>query len=175
MSKRTPVHLQTPQTSKTESEINAKIIVPSKGRRVFLWQLNIFVLTYFSYACLHFVREGWSILKPNVEEELGWEGNNNTGLIDFFFLFSYSFGLFVSGVLGDNFPIRIILPIGYFIVATMTIMISFGGTWDIRNIFFYIIFFSVSGLCQSIGWPSSIAVMGSWFSKDSRGLVFGVW
>lgn len=83
--------------------------------------------------------------------------------------------MFISGVLGDNFPIRIILPIGYLIVSAMTIMISFGGEWRIKSVFYYIVFFSISGLCQSIGWPSFIAVMGNWFSKESRGLVFGVW
>lgn len=106
---------------------------------------------------------------------LGWEGSSKAGLVDFFFLFAYSFGLFISGVLGDNFPIRIILPIGYLIVAAMVVMISFGGSWEITSVFFYIAFFSISGLCQSIGWPSCIAVVGNWFSKESRGLVFGVW
>lgn len=151
----------------------------STGPKVFIWQLVIFILTYLSYACLHFIREAWSILKTDVESDtdpgLHWDHTNNAGIIDFFFLFSYSFGLFISGVLGDNFPIRIILPIGYLIVCAMTIMISFGGTWRVYSVYYYIVFFSISGLCQSIGWPSCIAVMGNWFSQESRGLVFGIW
>lgn len=51
----------------------------------------IFALTYVSYSMLHTTRQGWSLLKPSVESSispgLGWEANNNTGLIDFAFLF----------------------------------------------------------------------------------------
>lgn len=84
-------------------------------------------------------------------------------------------GLFVSGQLGDNFPIRIILPIGFLLVSIATFMISMGGLWEIENVSFYVIFFMISGLSQSIGWPSYIAVMGNWFSKETRGLIFGLW
>jgi sugar phosphate permease len=151
----------------------------STGWRPFLFQTMIFVLTYVSYAALHFTREGWSILKTDIEDDvppgLDWEGTNNTGLIDFFFLFSYSFGLFISGVLGDNYPIRIILPIGYLVVAVMVFMVSMGGTWRIDKVYYYIVFFAINGLFQSIGWPSYISIMGNWFSQESRGLVFGFW
>lgn len=172
-------HIQTPNSSGTDFHMKTNKRGVTTGGRKIAYQLMIFVLTYLSYAVLHFTREGWSILKPDIRSEtppgLGWEKNNNAGWVDFFFLFSYSFGLFISGVLGDNYPIRIILPIGYLIVAFMTIMISFGGTWRITSVFYYIIFFCISGLCQSIGWPSCIAVMGNWFSKESRGLIFGIW
>ena len=92
----------------------------SRGPRKIAFQSMIFILTYFSYAGLHFTREGWSVLKSSIESEnspgLNWEDNDNTGLLDFVFLFAYSFGLFISGNLGDKYPIRIILPIGYLVV-----------------------------------------------------------
>ena len=40
---------------------------------------------------------------------------------------------------------------------------------------YYLVFFGVSGLFQSIGWPNFISVMGNWFPKKSRGVVFGFW
>ena len=33
----------------------------------------------------------------------------------------------------------------------------------------------MNGLCQSTGWPATVAIMGNWFSKSSGGLVFGFW
>ena len=151
----------------------------SKGPRKISFQVLIFTLTYISYAGLHFTREGWSILKSDIEEAdppgLNWVNNNNTGILDFAFLFAYSFGLFVSGYVGDHFPIRIVLPIGFIVVSIMTVMFSFGGTWRIYTVWYYLIFFTISGVFQSIGWPSYIAVMGNWFHKDSRGLIFGFW
>lgn len=173
--------IQTPPTSKNESQDQYanSIVGPSTGRKVIMMQAMIFVLTYISYACLHFVREGWSILKTDIQAPerpgLDWEGNNNAGLVDFFFLFAYSFGLFISGVLGDNLPVRIILPIGYLIVCAMTIMIAQGGEWYITNGTYYIVFFSISGLCQSIGWPAYVSVMSNWVHSDNKGLVFGFW
>ena len=149
------------------------------NKRALRYQIIIFTLTYLSYASLHFVREGWSILKPKIETSdgpgLNWEGTTKMGIVDFFFLFSYAIGLFISGIMGDNFPIRLILPIGYLIVAGATIFISYGGTWEIDDMIYYIAFFIISGFCQSIGWPSYIAVMGNWFSEKNRGLIFGLW
>ena len=151
---------------------------PERRKRICM-QIMIFVLTYITYSSLHFAREAWSIIKPDVEDNqepgLEWEGRNKAGLVDFFFLFSYNFGLFISGFLGDNFSIRIILPIGYLIVSGVIIISSFGGTWRITSVYFYIVFFSISGFFQSIGWPSLVSVLGNWFSKESIGLVFGVW
>ena len=158
-----------------EEETDSKYI---KRKRI-CFQIMIFILSYITYSSLHFAREAWSIIKTDVEDNqepgLGWENNNNAGFVDFFFLFSYSIGLFVSGFLGDNYPIRIILPIGYLVVSGVMVMISFGGTWRITSVYYYIVFFSISGFFQSIGWPSLVAVMGNWFTKDSRGLVFGIW
>lgn len=112
------------------------------GNRKLFFQIMIFTLSYLSYSTLHFVREGWSILKHDVEEKeppgLNWVQNNNLGIVDFFFLLFYSIGLFVSGFLGDHYPIRLILPIGYSIVAVCTIMISYGGIWGITNLYYYI-------------------------------------
>ncbi|KAG8523376.1 Sugar phosphate exchanger 3 [Galemys pyrenaicus] len=33
----------------------------------------------------------------------------------------------------------------------------------------------VNGLLQSTGWPCVVAVMGNWFGKAGRGVVFGLW
>ena len=101
---------------------NVTILKPQVSRsfRKIAFQSMIFILAYVSYAGLHFTREGWSVLKSSIESEnspgLNWEDNDNTGLLDFVFLFAYSFGLFISGNLGDKYPIRIILPIGYLVV-----------------------------------------------------------
>jgi OPA family glycerol-3-phosphate transporter-like MFS transporter 3 len=45
----------------------------------------------------------------------------------------------------------------------------------IYNKVWYIFFWILNGLAQSTGWPAVVAVMGNWFSKSGRGLIFGVW
>ena len=161
-----------------------------ENKRKWRWQIFIFIFTYISYSMLHFIREGWSIhkynfievsvLKPSVENEdspgLNWMGSNNLGMVDFSFLICYSAGLFISGQLSDNFPIRIVLPTGFLLVCFATTMIWIGGYLEITNVAYYMFFFfAMSGFCQSIGWPSYIAVIGNWFPRYQRGLAFGIW
>jgi len=43
------------------------------------------------------------------------------------------------------------------------------------NKVFYSVIWCFNGLIQSTGWPSVVAVMGNWFGKSGRGLVFGIW
>ena len=67
-----------------------KIGKPStSGYRKISFQILIFTLSYISYAALHFTRSGWSIIKADVESSnppgLGWEDNNNVGILDFAF------------------------------------------------------------------------------------------
>ena len=104
----------------TESPVRTVENEATTGKKKFTFQIMIFMLTYASYSLLHFIRQSWSILKPSVEQDdppgLGWQHNNNLGLVDFAFLFSYSSGLFICGNLSDHLPIRIILPIGFLVV-----------------------------------------------------------
>ena len=37
------------------------------------------------------------------------------------------------------------------------------------------ILYVITGVFQSGGWPSNVAVMGVWFGKGTRGLVMGIW
>lgn len=36
-------------------------------------------------------------------------------------------------------------------------------------------FWALNGLAQSTGWPCVVAIMGNWFGKEGRGLIFGIW
>ena len=29
--------------------------------------------------------------------------------------------------------------------------------------------------CKIKGWPAVVAIMGNWFGKNGRGLIFGIW
>jgi len=54
-------------------------------------------------------------------------------------------------------------------------MIGLGGLWKIRTVWYYLFFFALNGIVQSVGWPSVVAIMGNWFGKSGRGFLFGVW
>lgn len=53
----------------TLSPFKDRVLSPRKikeNKKRFSYQIRIFILTYFSYAVLHFTRESWSILKPKI-------------------------------------------------------------------------------------------------------------
>lgn len=33
----------------------------------------------------------------------------------------------------------------------------------------------ISGLCQSMGWGTNIAILSNWFPKRGRGILLGIW
>lgn len=148
------------------------------SRKQFFFQGYIFVLTFFTYAILHTSREAWAFLKSNIEEEespgVGLSGDQ-LGTIDMVFLGFYSIGLYVSGVLGDNMNKRFLIGIGYLLICGISIMIGLGGVWKIRSVWYYTAFFAISGIVQSVGWPSVVAIMANWFSRKGRGFWFGLW
>jgi sugar phosphate permease len=43
------------------------------------------------------------------------------------------------------------------------------------NMTYLAILYVITGVFQSGGWPSNVAVMGVWFGKGTRGLVMGIW
>uniref|UniRef100_A0A8C0VZ22 Major facilitator superfamily (MFS) profile domain-containing protein n=1 Tax=Castor canadensis TaxID=51338 RepID=A0A8C0VZ22_CASCN len=98
------------------------------------------------------------------------------GTLDTIFLFSYAVGLFVSGIIGDRLNLRWVLSFGMcssafvvFVFGTLTEWLHFYNKW------FYCCLWIVNGLLQSTGWPCVVAVMGNWFGKAGRGVVFGLW
>ncbi|PIO34438.1 hypothetical protein AB205_0194190, partial [Aquarana catesbeiana] len=95
---------------------------------------------------------------PIVDPNSTWNGshlfpdfNSATiflGLLDTIFLFSYAV---------------------MFVFGTLTEWLHF------YNKVFYCSIWVINGLLQSTGWPCVVAVMGNWFGKSGRGLVFGLW
>ncbi|KAK3700540.1 hypothetical protein QZH41_009195, partial [Actinostola sp. cb2023] len=140
------------------------------------------------YAFFHATRKAFSNIKDTLRKE--WTPYNETnplepatksaalflGAMDTTFLATYAIGLFISGILGDRFDLRKVLSLGMCMSAVMVFMFGCVSKWlGVYNIWYYGIFMALNGFCQSAGWPSSVAVMGNWFGKSSRGLVFGVW
>jgi OPA family glycerol-3-phosphate transporter-like MFS transporter 3 len=69
-------------------------------------------------------------------------------------------GLFISGILGDRFNLRIVLTLGMCTSAITVFMFGTLSEWlQIYNKFWYIFFWILNGLAQSTGWPAVVAVM----------------
>ncbi|XP_007950953.1 sugar phosphate exchanger 3 [Orycteropus afer afer] len=160
----------------------------------------VFLLTFFSYSLLHASRKTFSNVKVSISKQWTptafnksvelpvetWSSNRLfpsaeeatlfLGTLDTIFLFSYAVGLFISGVVADRLNLRCVLSFGMcssalvvFVFGTLTEWLHFYNKW------FYCCLWIVNGLLQSTGWPCVVAVMGNWFGKAGRGVIFGLW
>ncbi|XP_044535636.1 sugar phosphate exchanger 3 isoform X4 [Gracilinanus agilis] len=162
----------------------------------------VFLLTFFSYSLLHASRKTFSNVKVSISSQWTPTYLNKTavklepvelwnsshlfpnaeeatlflGTLDTIFLFSYAVGLFISGIIGDRFNMRWVLSFGMcssavvvFCFGTLTEWLHFYNKW------FYCSLWILNGLLQSTGWPCVVAVMGNWFGKAGRGVIFGLW
>ena len=101
--------------------------------------------------------------------------------MDMAFMFTYAVGSFATGRLGDMFPQNVIIGYGL-IGSTLCLgMIQFFEYIGIVETNYPMAFFLfvmaqfIHGLFQATGGPVNTAVMGNWWPKKGRGLVFGLW
>lgn len=159
--------------------------------------VTVFFLTFFSYACFHACRKAFSNIKDTFEKSHSpvngtiypadiWmdehmfsdtkNANVFLGELDTLFLLAYAIGLYISGIIGDRIDLRYLLSAGMILSALMTFLFGYlSVVLKVRNRLYFQIIYFVNGLCQSTGWPATVAVVGNWFSKSSGGLVFGFW
>eukprot|EP00940_MAST-03C_sp_MAST-3C-sp2_P000153 g153.t1 len=138
----------------------------------------VWMLTFLSYAMYHASRKIYSVIKSDLDDDK-WFGNesNDTklGLLDALFLFFYAGGLYFGGFIGDRFDPRYVLTIGMSAVALCVSLFGLCGAWGVHQLSVFAVIWSINGILQSSGWPTNVAVMGSWFSFEERGLFMGIW
>lgn len=104
------------------------------------------------------------------------DANVFLGTLDTIFLFSYAIGLYLSGMIGDRVNLRFVLTFGMCMSSVVFFCFGFvSERYGIYNKYYYGTFYMLNGLFQSTGWPTTVAIMGNWFSKSTRGFVFGFW
>ncbi|GMS96119.1 hypothetical protein PENTCL1PPCAC_18294, partial [Pristionchus entomophagus] len=150
----------------------------------------VFGITFMSFALIHAARKTLSIVKGSLIS--AWthnttatqpplfpspeEAENFLALLDFGFLFAYAIGLYIGGVLGDRYDARVVLSIGVWLSAI--VVFFFGFVTEFYRFYHALVYFALwvfGGLFQSVAWPTEICIMGNWFGRGSRGLIFGVW
>ncbi|GER49754.1 glycerol-3-phosphate transporter [Striga asiatica] len=165
-------------------------------------QAIVLVITFFAYLTYHATRKTSSIVKsaldpqsPNIDLKspfswaysrpwilgVGWapfNGPNGTSLLgelDVAFLFVYAVGMYFSGHVGDRVDLRVFLTIGMVGTGLFTSLFGVGYWANVHFYYYYLIVQMSTGLFQSTGWPSVVAVVGNWFGKRRRGLIMGIW
>jgi sugar phosphate permease len=143
-------------------------------------QVKVYLITYVAYALIHFERVFWSMSKSYIKKGPFKEIYTTEVLsrFDFAELISYSFFLYLSGVIGDSFDQRKVLTMAFLGLGLSFFGLGLPGFWDMSNGFLYYYFIFVMiliGALNALLWPSFISILGQWFPKKTRGFLAGLW
>lgn len=97
------------------------------------------------------------------------------GYLDSAFLFSYGFAMFASGFVAERVSLRYFLAFGMLLSGIFTYLFGIAKPYDIHSIWYFLIVQAAAGIFQTTGWPSVVTILGRWFGKSKRGLIFGIW
>ncbi len=135
------------------------------------WRWQIFAITWLAYAGFYLTRKSFSVAKIGIGEgtaigltqsELAW--------IDGAFLVAYAIGQFLWGMAGDRFGTRKVILIGMSVSVVTAIAMGLSSV----AVAFGILFF-IQGLAQSTGWAPLSKNISTFFSRNERGTVMGLW
>lgn len=83
--------------------------------------------------------------------------------------------MFVSGFVAERVSIRYFLTFGMLFSAIFTYAFGLAKIYDIHSMWYFIFVQALAGICQTTGWPGVVTVVGRWFGRSKRGLIFGIW
>lgn len=176
--------------------IGISLCLPASLRTLTTYRSLVLLLTFLSYTSYHLSRRPFSIVKnvlnrnctqldphryDNSTTWCDWapfdEENANTMLatLDSCFLITYAIGMFISGFIADRCNLRYFLSMGMLLSGLFTYALGLAYYYNIHSLYFFVIFQILSGFFQTSGWPAVVACVSHWFSKSSRGLIFGLW
>ena len=163
-----------------------------KRRRIFeLQRIWIFVLTYLCYLCFHAVRKPPSVVKTvwhrngtlpsDIINATSWapfdQDNYATlfGVMDNAYLFTYAIGMFISGPVVERLNLAHCLGVGMIFSGVFCFCLGLAYFANMHRLWWFVLFMALSGLLNASGWPAIAAILGTWFPKDRRGFLFGLW
>ncbi|XP_021933123.1 glucose-6-phosphate exchanger SLC37A2 [Zootermopsis nevadensis] len=169
--------------------------------RTLWYRASVFILTYAAYTCYHLSRKPISVVKnvlnkncsdyvpppdliinaTNKDNWCDWApfGDKNAaamlGALDSAYLFAYAASMFLSGFLAERANLRYFLALGMITSGLFSYLFGIAKSYGIHNMWYFTLVQILSGVVQSTGWPGVVTVVGNWFGKRKRGIIFGLW
>lgn len=164
-------------------------------------QGGILILTYLAYTCYHMTRKPMSIVKnvlsfncstlslppnflinsSNRDTWCDWAPFDTAdapallGILDSAFLFAYAAAMFLSGFIAERVNLRYFLTFGMLASGISCYLFGIARPYNIHNLWYFVLIQAIGGVFQTSGWPGVVTVVGNWFGKGKRGLIFGIW
>ncbi|XP_031841766.1 major facilitator superfamily transporter 16 isoform X2 [Nomia melanderi] len=164
-------------------------------------QGGILALTYLAYTCYHMTRKPISVVKnvlslncsslspppnflinsTNKDTWCDWAPFDTEdapallGMLDSAFLFAYAASMFFSGFIAERVNLRYFLTFGMLASGISCYLFGIARPYNIHSLWYFIFVQAIGGVFQTSGWPGVVTVVGNWFGKGKRGLIFGIW
>lgn len=135
---------------------------------------TVFILTFICMVSRHSCLEGWYIIKSSLTNNLGLS-STWLGGIDTMYLFCYSMGLYISGVLEDGYSMKIIISLGMILACFVYYVMIVSSYLNFVTTWLFLFCWGLQGLLQSTVWPGTVSLIGNWFPKSSHGGWMGLW
>ena len=139
-------------------------------------QIGMFALCYISYGSVHIYREFWSQSKTLIEDNEGKYHSSKEILSDVDTVNFLVYGLmqFISGALGDAYPLKIVMPLSFAFQAICYALIATTGFLGGSHAYVqFFVWFSMLGVVQSVCFPAFVSIVSNWFSEERRGIAVG--
>jgi len=148
----------------TEAVAPSTVITSAGGR----YRWAICALLFFVITINYIDRQVLGVLKPIIEEDLGWS-EIDYGRIVLAFQASYAVGLLVVGRLLDRIGTRLgmAIAIGLWSLAAM-----FHGA--ARTVLAFMLARVALGLAESAAYPGAVKAVAEWFPRRERALGVGI-
>ncbi|XP_055624738.1 glucose-6-phosphate exchanger SLC37A2 isoform X2 [Toxorhynchites rutilus septentrionalis] len=184
--------------------ITGKLCPQWQINRLLWFKCSVLGLTYLAYMCYHMTRKPISIVKavlhrncsqaqipPEFVSNGDFPPNDSTwcdyppfdgtdsaallGTLDTSFLFCYAIAMFLSGFIAERVSIRYFLTFGMLLSGIFCYLFGVAKVYDIHSFMYFVFVQAMAGIFQTTGWPGVVTIVGRWFGKSKRGLIYGIW
>lgn len=123
---------------------------------------------WLTYGAFYFCRSNLSAAVPGLEHDLHLS-KTEIGWILGSFKLVYGVGQLINGQVAERVRARLLLAIGMFGSAALTLLFGFGTG-------FYLLLFlwATNGYAQSLGWSPTMRVAANWFHPKRRGRAIAI-
>jgi sugar phosphate permease len=136
------------------------------------WQLQIFLVSWVTYAAFYFPRSAFSAAKVGILED---DGINTIltkqvlGNLDAVYLMAYAVGQFTWGAVAEKWGTRVVVTGGMIFAGLAAIFTGMGTA-----LWMFVPLLVVQGLSQSTGWSALSKNIASFFTVSARGRAMGM-
>lgn len=81
----------------------------------------------------------------------------------------------LNGFIAERANLRYFLCFGMLASGISCYLFGIARSYNIHNLWYFVLVQAAGGVFQTSGWPGVVTVVGNWFGKGKRGLIFGVW